>query len=69
MVVARARRSFEPFDPIQQDNFAGEVFAVSEQMLPRDRAVEIDPEQHRDTRHAERERVFDESHGKLAPAG
>ena len=52
-----------------QDDFAGEVFAVSEEMLPRDRAIEVDAEQHRDPWDLQFERVFDESHGKLAPAG
>ncbi len=60
MIVAGCRRfTFEPGDAVEQDDFAGESRAITEQMQSGFAAVEICPQKHDDNRR-ERQGVLDE---------
>ena len=57
----------KPLDPPQQDDLAGEHPAALEQRRSRQRAIEVNRQQHRDMRHVQfKNRVPDEGLGDLA---
>src|SRR5262245_18314598 len=69
VIVRRRRRAWEPFDPIEQHDLAGEQRIVAEEMLTTDYTVEIIWQQHCDPLNSrEGERAFDEELSQLAAA-